>query len=192
MAEPTRRKKWSDVKARLEALDRKGLVSLLGDLYDANVANRRFLHSRLTPGDGAIAEYRRLVADAIYPDPFSKRRVSVRDAAAAIVEYRRSTGDASGTVDLMLTFVEAGTEQAADLGYGDDAYFDALQIRLDAVAKEFDTLPAEVRANVRARLGRIQMRARDVGWGFGDAVDELVQALDVRAVRARPGKVDRG
>jgi len=191
MAEPTRRKKWSEVKARLEALDRKGLVSLLGDLYDANVANRRFLHSRLTPGSRAIEEYRRLVADAIYPDPFSKRRVSVRDAAAAIVEYRRSTGDASGTVDLMLTFVEAGTEQAADLGYGDEAYFGALQIRLDAVAKEFETLPEEVRANVRARLGRIQVRAHDVGWGFGDAVDELVRALDARAARVRPGKVDR-
>lgn len=81
MAEPTKRKKWSDVKARLEAFDRKGLVSLLGDLYDASVANRRFLHSRLTPGSRAIEEYRRLVADAIYPDPFSKRRVSVRDAA---------------------------------------------------------------------------------------------------------------
>ena len=65
MAEPTRRKKWSEVKARLEALDRKGLVSLLRDLYDANVANRRFLHSRLTPDSRAIEEYRRLVADAI-------------------------------------------------------------------------------------------------------------------------------
>jgi len=191
MAEPTRRKNWSEVKARLEALDRKGLVSLLGDLYDANVANRRFLHSRLTPGSRAIEEYRRLVADAIYPDPFSTRRISVRDAAAAIVEYRRSTGDVSGTVDLLLTLVEAGTEQAADLGYGDEAYFDALQIRLDAVAKEFDTLPAEVRPNVRARLGRIQVRAHDVGWGFGDAVDELVHALDARAARVRPGKVDR-
>ena len=61
----------------------------------------------------------------------------------------------------MLTFVEAGTEQAADLGYGDEEYFDALQIRLDAVAKEFDTLPAEVRAKVRARLGRILVRAQD-------------------------------
>jgi hypothetical protein len=113
MAEQTKRKKWSNVKARLEAFDRKGLVSLLGDLYDASEANRRFLHSRLTPGSRAIAEYRRLVADAIYPDPFSKRRVSVRDAGAAIVEYRRSTGDASGTVELMLTFLEAGSEQAA-------------------------------------------------------------------------------
>jgi len=190
MAEPTRRKNWSEVKARLEALDRKGLVSLLGDLYDANVANRRFLHSRLTPGSRAIEEYRRLVADAIYPDPFSTRRISVRDAAAAIVEYRRSTGDVSGTVDLLLTLVEAGTEQAADLGYGDEAYFDALQIRLDAVAKAFDTLPAEVRPNVRARLGRIQVRAHDVGWGFGDAVDEVVHALDARAARVRPGRVD--
>ena len=91
----------------------------------------------------------------------------------------------------MLTFVEAGTEQAADLGYGDEAYFNALQTRLDAVAKEFDTLPQEVRAQMRARLGRIQVRAHDVGWGFGDAVDELVRALDARAVRVRPGRVDR-
>ncbi|MEX1128064.1 MAG: hypothetical protein WEB50_05835 [Vicinamibacterales bacterium] len=179
------------MKARLEAFDRKGLVSLLGDLYAASVANRRFLHSRLTPGSRAIEEYRRRVADAIYPDPFSKRRVSVRDAAAAIVEYRRSTGDAAGTVDLMLTFVEAGTEQAADLGYGDEAYFDSLQIRLDAVAKGFDRLHADTRAKVRARLGRIQVRAQNVGWGFSDAVDDVVHALDARAARVRPGRMNR-
>jgi hypothetical protein len=35
----------------------------------------------------------------------------------------------------MLTFVEAGTAQAADPGYGDDAYFDALASRLNDVAK---------------------------------------------------------
>ncbi len=47
-------------------------------------------------------------------DPFSGRRVNVRDAGAAITEYRRSTGDLAGMIDLMLTFVEAGTEQAVD------------------------------------------------------------------------------
>jgi hypothetical protein len=191
MAEPIKRKKWSDVKAQLEAFDRTGLMSLIGDLYDASPANRRFLHSRFTHGSRAIKEYRRLVTDAIYPDPCSKRQISVRDAAAVIVEYRRSTADVSGTVDLMLTFVEAGTEQAADLGYGDDAYFNALQIRLDAVAKEFDSLPADVRATVRARLGRIQARAQTVGWGFGDAVADVVHALDARPARVRPGKLGR-
>ncbi len=108
------------MKARLQTFDREGLVSLVADLYDARAANRRFLHSRLSPGSGTVEEYRRLVADAIYPDPFSTRRVSIRDAAAAITDYQRATGDPSGTVDLMLTFVEAGTEQAVDLGYGDD------------------------------------------------------------------------
>jgi hypothetical protein len=89
----------------------------------------------------------------------------------------------------MLTFVEAGTEQAADLGYGDDAYFNALQIRLEAVEKEFDTLLADIRASVRTRLGRIQVRAQAVGWGFGDAVDAVVRALD--GAQVRRGKVNR-
>jgi hypothetical protein len=191
MAEPTKRKKWSDVKARLEAFDRKGLVSLLGEVYDASVANRRFLHSRLTPGSRAIEVYRQLVADAIYPDRFSKRRVSVRDAAAAIVEYRRSTGDAAGTVDIMLTFVEAGTEQAADPGYGDEALLRRAPDPAGRCGEAFETLPADVRATVRARLGRIQVRARDVGWGLSDAVDEVLHALDARAARVRPGQANR-
>ena len=91
MAEPTRRKKWSEVKAPLEALDRKGLVSLLGDLYDANEANRRFLHARLAPDSRSIEEYRRLVVDAIYPDPFSKRCGVEADGCVAPVRPQNTT-----------------------------------------------------------------------------------------------------
>ena len=55
------------------------------------------------PESGAIEGYRRIVATAIYPDPFSHRPVSVREANTAIAEYRRATGDVAGAVDLMLT-----------------------------------------------------------------------------------------
>lgn len=112
----SKRKRWTDLKARLETFDRAGLLGFIADLYEANPANRRFFESRLLPESGAIEGYRRIVATAIYPDPFSRRPVSVREANAAIAEYRRATGDVVGTVDLMLTFVEAGTEQAVDLG----------------------------------------------------------------------------
>lgn len=61
------------MKARLETFDRKGLVRLIADLYDASSANRRFLESRFLPESGVLEEYRRIVADAIYPDPFSRR-----------------------------------------------------------------------------------------------------------------------
>lgn len=181
---------WVDIKMKLRAFDRKGLVGLVHDLYEASAANRRFLQARLRPSPSAVEQYRRLVAEAVYPDPFSRRRVSLRDATAAITEYRRSTGDVAGTVDLMLTFVEAGTEQAADLGYGDEDYFSALENKLDAIAKSWRTVPGEARAKAATRLARVQQRSKHIGWGFGDDVDDVVARLTAAQQRAttRPAR----
>jgi hypothetical protein len=182
---PRRQLSWADIKTKVAVLDRKGLVGLVHDLYEASTANRRFLHARLLPSSGSIEKYRRLVAEAVFPDPFSRRRVSLRDATAAITEYRRSTGDVAGTVDLMLTFIEAGTEQAADLGYGDESYFSALENKLDGIAKWWRTLPAEARAKAATRLGWVQQRAKQIGWGFGDHVDDVVARLNAAAPRVQ-------
>ncbi len=182
---------WSAVKGRLQTFDRQGLVHLIGDLYRASSANRRFLEARLIPDRDSVEAYRRIVAAAIYPDPFSKRAISIREAAAAIVQYKRSTGDVAGTVDLMLTFVEAGTDQAADLGYGDDAYFDALVSRLNAVANAFDDLPEAERKKAIVRLERIRGRAKDIGWGYGDFVDGIFTTLERRRAPRTRSRVTR-
>lgn len=118
-------------------------------------------------------------------DPFSKRPISVRAAAAAITAYKRSTGDVAGTVDLMLTVVEAGTMQAADLRYGDDAYFGALILRLNTVAKAFNSLPEAVHHNTLARLERIRSRAKHIGWGYDDFVDDMAPRRNGAARRGR-------
>ena len=124
-----------------------------------------------------MAKYHRLVSDAVFPDPLSRRRVALRDATAVITEYRRSTGDIAGTVDLMLTFIEAGTEQAADLGYGDEAYFSALENKLDAITKSWRELSPTTQVAMATRLARVQTRAQQIGWGFGDYVDDVVARL---------------
>ena len=69
------------------------------------------------------------------------RPVRLRAASDAIVQYGRSTKDEVGKVDLLLTFVEAGTAQAADLGYGDDPYFAALARHVAQVVKSWPELP---------------------------------------------------
>ena len=143
---------WTAVRKKLDAFDRAGLLALVHDLYCANASSRRFLEARLLSSSMSLEKYRRLVAEAVYPDPFSRRQVSVREATATITEYRRSTGDLAGTVDLMLTFLEAGTQQAADLGYGDDPYFAALARKLDAVAKSWSDLSAAARKDATKRL----------------------------------------
>ena len=94
-------------------MDRTGLVVVIKDLYEAGDLNRRFLHARFVSTAPVLEEYRRLVRAAVFPDPFSQRPIRLRDGTATIAEYKRATGDLAGTVDLMLEFVEAGTEHGS-------------------------------------------------------------------------------
>lgn len=43
---------WSDLKAKLAALDRSELIALLRDLYAASKENQAFLHTRFGGGGG--------------------------------------------------------------------------------------------------------------------------------------------
>jgi hypothetical protein len=177
---------WSNVKASLSSMDRAGLVGVIRDLYEASAANRRFLHARFVPAAATLDEYRDLVEKAVFPDPLSQRPIRLRDAAATITDYKRSTGDLAGVVDLLLTFVEAGTEQAADLGYGDDAYFSTLERQLTAAVSLLDALPGQMRGKAQARLIRLAEYQDKIGWGYGDYLADV--AAQVQRRESKPAR----
>ncbi len=168
---------WASVKARLDRRSPDSLVSLIADLYRASADNRRFLHARFLGTEVEIATYRKLVEEAIYPDPFSRRPVRIGEAQRLVRQYRQATDDIAGTIELTLTLVEAGTEQAADLGYGDERYFGALERALDAVVKDVNQLEPDALERVVARLRRVAARSAAIGWGYGDYVQDLVARL---------------
>ena len=171
---------WSNVKASLSSMDRAGLVGVIRDLYDGSIANRRFLHARFVPAAAALDEYRDLVDKAVFPDPLSQRPIRLRDAAAAITDYKRSTGDLVGVVDLLLTFVEAGTEQAADLGYGDETYFSTLEGKLAEAASLVEVLPDEARGEAVVRFIRLGTYQDKIGWGYGDYLADIATRVQQR------------
>ena len=184
---------WAHVKARIDTIDRVGLIGIIRDLYDAAGVNRRFLHARFVPTRPTLDEYRRLVRAAVFPDPFSQRPIRLRDATATISEYKRATGDVGGTIDLMLEFVEAGTEQAADLGYGDEPYFSALERKVTEIVRALDTLSDTERNVATARLIRLGEYEGAVGWGYGDFLADVAAKLqhrntNPRADRSRAGR----
>jgi hypothetical protein len=191
-------RRWTDVKVHLLRHDQTGLLGVIRDLYNASAANRRHLHARFAAAASVHDEYRFLVREAVFPDPLTRRAVRLRDANAAIAEFKRATDDVGGTVDLMLEFVEAGTEQAADLGYGDDAYFAALERKLDEVVRSLDALSEEDRAKAAARLIRLGEHRASIGWGYGDFLGDVsskVQADEASRTipvlprsRTRPGR----
>jgi hypothetical protein len=82
----------------------------------------------------------------------------------------------------MLTFVEAGTEQAADLGAGDESYFAALEHKVDAIVQTFSSLSTQDRDAAIARLVRVRDRAAGrIGWGYPDFLDDVVGNLSDRS-----------
>jgi len=151
------------------------LVRLIGELYRLSEENRRFLSARLGDPAKQLERYREVVADAMFPDLLrTGARVRVTEAKQAITQYLRATGDDAGTLDLMLTFVEAGTALAADAGYGDEAFFSSLESMLSrALALLFRSAPEVIDA-VEPRLLDLQDTARDIGWGYGDGVADAV------------------
>jgi hypothetical protein len=176
----TKRPMWRDVKAQLTMMDRVGLIALIRDLYKVDPLNRRVLHARFAPNGTTIDQYRRLVRAALFPDPLSQRPIRLRDAAATIREYTRATADVSGTIDLMLEFVEAGTEQAADLGYGDGAYFTALERKVNEIVRLLDQLPNGERRAPTERIARLGAYQSTIGWGYGDFLADIAAKLRAR------------
>jgi hypothetical protein len=171
------RPSWQTVKSRLREFEANGLVELIRDLYQASAENQRFLHSRLVNPTSELQKYRKLICEAVSPDPFHNKPVRVAEAKRLIRHYERATGDVAGTIDLLLTFVAAGTDYAADLGYGDDTYFGALERALQTAVKMLPQLGAEEFAKAREELGWIRNRSQGIGWGFGDNVDDLTAAV---------------
>ena len=180
---------WADVKVSLDDMDRAGLIGVIRDLYEAGDINRRFLHARFVPATPVLEEYRRLVSAAVFPDPINQRPIRLRDGSRIIAEYKRATGDLAGTVDLMLEFVEAGTEQAADLGYGEDAYFAALERKVKEVVQSLDTLPEADRRAATARLVKLGEYQGTIGWGYGDFLGDV--AAKVQNRESRSGRTQR-
>src|SRR6266487_747494 len=169
----TRDAGWGAIKAKLKGLTAAELVTLVGDLYQASPENRQFLRGRLVPTAADLEEYRNRVTDAVYPDPLSRNRVRIGEAERLIRHYRISTADDSGAVDLMVSLVEAGTEQAVDLGIGDDGYFASLERVLESAVKAVPSLPVSSQVSLVQRLRRVAERSSSAGWGYGDAVREI-------------------
>jgi hypothetical protein len=171
----TREAGWGAVKRVLKGLSATALMALVHDLYEVSPENRQFLRGRLLPSAADLEKYRSRVMDAVFPDPLSRKWVRISEAERLIRHYRLSTGDQTGVIDLMVAMVEAGTEQAADLGYADEAYFAALERALRSVVDALPSLPEPARSSVALRLRHLAERAKSTGWGYGDAVREITR-----------------
>ena len=154
---------------------------MLRDLFKSSDTVRAFLSNHFLPqGDGGetLAKYRKRVIDPFYPARgFGK--LNLREARRAIREYHKGTGDAAGTIELLLTYVESGTRFTNDYGDINESFYISLESALGEMADLLKT-PEGVRLypQFQERIVALAKSASGIGWGYGDAVAEIISELE--------------
>lgn len=172
---------WSAARKHLADWDKSALLDLVKDLYGASAANRDFIQARCQSSEsgGAVLEtYRRKIIVQF----FSKSLVGVGplklgEARKAIRDYRKATGNLAGTAELLLTYVESGTEFTRQYGGIDERFYNSLESALDELAALLLGKARAMYPQLSERLTQVNLMANGIGWGYGDRVFEVVEDL---------------
>jgi hypothetical protein len=172
---------WSQIKTSLTSLDKPELIALLKDLFDRSIESRAFLSTRfLTEGvpDAILDKYHKHIVEQFFPKRgFGK--LDLRAARRTIRDYRKATSDLGGTVDLMLTYVESGTDFTNQFGDINESFYNSLESVLDEMVGLLKTPEgAALYSRFQDRVSRLAMRASGIGWGYGDHVAEQIELLE--------------
>lgn len=165
---------WTDVKAKLASFDRLGLLGLIQDLYAAHKDNQTFLHARFGLGEDILKPYKEVLDRWLWPDVLRNQDTSVVKAKQAISSFKKAVGDLAGLAELMVFYCERAAGFCNDVGYQDEAYFDALVRMFEQALKTIAQLSASDRKPLIVRLDRIRVISHNFGYGVGDDMDSLL------------------
>jgi hypothetical protein len=115
---------WSAVRQQLGTWEKAELLSLVKDLYETTTGSRDFIHARCQAGEcggEALEKYRAKIVAQFFPARgFGKLKLG--EARKAIRDYRKATGNLPGTAELLMTYVENGTEFTHEFGDMDERF----------------------------------------------------------------------
>jgi len=165
---------WTDVKAQLSSFDLLSLLGLIQDLYVAHKDNQTFLHARFGLGKDILKPYKETLDRWLWPDVVRNQDTSVVKAKQAISSFKKAIGDLAGLAELLVFYCESAAGFCNDVGYRDEAYFDALVRMFEHALKTIAQLSASDRDPLIARLDRVRVISHNFGYGVGDDMDFLL------------------
>lgn len=171
---------WSAARQRLATQDKLALLALLKDLYDIASRNRDFIQARcqVDDGDGDVLEtYRCKIVEKFYPKR-GEDKLKLGGARKAIRDYRKATGNISGTAELLMTYVETGVRYTNDHGDINERFYSNVELALGELAAQLRGDARELYPQFRARLAKIEQETDGVGWGFHDFIADVVWRLE--------------
>src|SRR5262245_27245920 len=114
MLKPARAASWKDVKTVLSQQSMPELLQLIRDLYALRPEVKDFLHARLLTSEQTLAPSKHTIQHSLAPDVIHGKNLALARGRKAITDYQKATRDRVGTLDLMVYYVECGTQFTVD------------------------------------------------------------------------------
>jgi hypothetical protein len=171
---------WTTTRQQIADWPRPALVALIKDLHDASPENRDFLRARFdaeNSGGAALEAYRGKIVEQFFPKRgFGKLKLA--EARKAIRDYRKATGNAVGTIDLLLTYLENGTDFTQQFGDINEAYYNSLESSAAELSRLMLGEGKAAYAQFSERIARVESLANNIGWGYGDYIRDWAATLE--------------
>jgi len=170
--------KWLDIRNKLRSCNKTALEALLKDLYGLSSTNRNFFHARLQVNDKneVLEKYRGKIIKQFFPEKgFGKLKLG--EARKDILEYRKVTRDLAGMIELLLTYVENGTQFTREFGDINESFYDSLESAMREMVKLL-WKHREFYPRFRERILSLEKHADHIGWGYGDFLRDQVMHIE--------------
>jgi len=136
------------------------------------------LHARFGLGSDQLGPYKATVSRWINPDLMKNQTVSVSKAKKAIANYNKAIGRPEGLAELSIFFCEEAFSFVESCSLESEKYFIALIRMYDRSVNFVLSLPLAERCAYIERLGKLRSRAKHIGWGVEDELNDLWYAAD--------------
>jgi hypothetical protein len=162
---------WQSVREKLSRCSKPDLIALVKGLYEASPNNRDFLQTRFQTeenAEAALEKYRHKIVEQFFP-AHGVGKLKLGEARKTIRDYRKATGNLEGTIDLMLSYGENGTEFTREFGDINESFYNSLESVLNEMAQLLLREGSEFYPQFHEQVQRLATRADGIGWGYGDA-----------------------
>jgi len=180
MTKPTRKPGgWTAVRQHLNTWDKRALLALVKDFYEAAAVNRDFIQARRRAeenGGEILERYRGKVVEQFFPAR-GFGRLKQGEARKAIRDYRKATGNIPGTTELLMNYVEDGTRFTQEYGDIDERFYSSVESALEDLATLLRGEARELYPQFSDRLDSVEQMASGIGWGGCDFVADVVAQL---------------
>ena len=167
---------WSAVKRELAHLSQSELITLLSDLYGLSSQNKNFVDTRFLKEVKTIDRYKEIIRRYICPDePWKDSQpISIKEAKKALSDYKKASQDSLGLIELMVYYLECGTDFLCQYGDMYEQYYDSLESVFENTLQLIKQQDQVATKHFLIRLDIVVKKSDGTGYGYYDTISDLL------------------